>query len=564
MIYDKRAAANLIGCLMVKPELLNNIEKYVFDKNDFALPLHKIIFSTISNLYCSGAEKLSINDIHDYLSKYPELYNTFINNKGSEFLIAAEESAEIANFDIYYDRVKKLSLLRRLKEDGFDVKDWYIEDIYEISKRQHMEKKLEEASLNEILLSIHGKLAEVESDFTSKKSFMFGEAHDGIDELIEELKTTPEIGLPLQGNIFNTVVRGARRGKLLLYSGATGEGKSRIAIGNAAHLAYPIRFNTKLKQWENTGSNQKVLFISTEQKIDEIQTILIAYISGINEDKILNGDYTSEEEIRVGQTKKIMKAFKDNFYIYLMPDPNIEQINSNVRRMAINNQIDAVFYDYIHTSTSLIAEYSGAKLREDVALLLVANALKNLANELNIFVWSGSQYNGQGMEAEFVDESCLRGARSLADKVDVGCGLKTPDKKMLKQISHLLKSGMSEPNMYIDIYKNRRSKYKRCRIWMQVDLGCARIEDLFITDIHGNQLPMDLLYMADSTAKFNPDEVLNAELNQIQTELRQPITLDENDVAEAIQSSPSIESQQDPPEVETQSTPKFDIDSITL
>ena len=40
---------------------------------------------------------------------------------------------------------------------------------------------------------------------------------------------------------------------------------------------------------------------------------------------------------------------------------------------------------------------------------MVVNALKNLANELNLFVWTGTQFNKNGMDDEFITENCLRG-----------------------------------------------------------------------------------------------------------------------------------------------------------
>ena len=42
-----------------------------------------------------------------------------------------------------------------------------------------------------------------------------------------------------------------------------------------------------------------VLFISTEQTKDEIQTMMLAFLSNVNEDHILNGKYVGDELARV-------------------------------------------------------------------------------------------------------------------------------------------------------------------------------------------------------------------------------------------------------------------------
>ena len=508
MIYDKRAATNVLACLMKNPELFNNIDKYSFDTGDFKLPFHRLVFSSIFNLYHQGVEKINIQDIIDYIGKYPELLVLFNNNQGSEFLLTLEESAELENFDFYYDRLKKLSLLQLLKEKGFPIGDWYEDGVYDIAKRQILEKKLEVASLMEILNSIQGKFNDIESLFLNKKTFHYGKAADSIEDLLSTLKTTPEMGFPLQGKIFSTINRGARKTKLYLMSAGTGMGKSRLAVGNACCLAFPIRWNKNKQEWEKFGSNQKILFITTELQIDEIQSMIVAYISGINEETILNGTHTKEELKREQEAIKIIKEYSDNFHILHMPDPNIDQLNSNVRKMVVNKKIDALFYDYIHTSTALITEYSGAKIREDVALLLVTNALKNLANELGIFVWSGTQFNASAAEIDFIDESCLRGSRAIADKIDFGCGIQRPTKEDLKKVSNIIKAKGIEPNAYLDIYKNRRSQYRRCRLWVNLDLGCCRVDDLFLTDEWGVELPIDLVYLSDSSVAPDVIEIL--------------------------------------------------------
>lgn len=66
----------------------------------------------------------------------------------------------------------------------------------------------------------------------------------------------------------------------------------------------------------------------------------------------------------------------------------------------------------------------------------------------------------------------------------------------LKTIQPLLKGGLPRPNMFLDIYKNRRSQHKRVRLWLHADLGLCRFEDLFLTNEFGEQLTVDLLRAA--------------------------------------------------------------------
>ena len=135
-------------------------------------------------------------------------------------------------------------------------------------------------------------------------------------------------------------------------------------------------------------------------------------------------------------------------------------------------------------------------MREDIVLLLLSTTLKNLANELEIFVWSGTQVNANEPDADFADESVIRGSRAIPDKADYGSVLRFASPDKLKLIQPLLKTGLPRPNMFIDIYKNRRSQFKRARLWIYADLGICRFEDLFLTDEWGEQLPVSILRAA--------------------------------------------------------------------
>lgn len=509
MIYDKKAAANIIGCLIKNPDLFANTDKYLLIPNDFDHRLHRIIFSVVYNLFHSGAEIININEIHEYLKNYPELYDVFNKQKGSDFILTSQETAELKNFNYYYDRIKKMSLLRSLKEIGFSIEDWYVEGDYDIAKRQELEKQLEKTSIQEIVASYQGKLYEVESTFINKKNFKFASVAEELETLFETLKEVPELGLPLQGKLFTTITRGARKSKLYCMSGGTSYGKTRLAIGNACKLAFPFYWNNNKERWENNGCNQKVIFITTELDMTEVQTVILSNISGINEEKILNGHYSEEESKRAKQAIQIIKHFGENFYLYHMPDPTIEQLNNNIRRLVITKKFDCVFFDYIHTSPQLIGEFSGMRIREDVALLMVSTSLKNLANELEVFVWTGTQVNASEADADFADESCLRGSRAIADKLDMGTIIRKVGQSQLKMVKNIVQQTGMKPNMCFDIYKNRRSKYNRVKLWCQVDLGTARVTDLFLTDEFGNQIPIDLLYSVDVSAKCDITELFS-------------------------------------------------------
>lgn len=508
MIYNKNIGAQLLGVLFKTPELLADTDKYLLTTDDFPERLPRMIFGFIFNLYHSGMEKFTLEDFVKEIAIYPEQLDFFSKNHGEDFLLTSIEMGKSENFDFYYQRVKKLSLLRALKDGGFDISNWYVEDLYDIHKREQLENKLEDATLQEILSSIQAKYFDIESTFINKKNFKFGTVETNLDNMLANLGKETAIGLPINGEILSTIILGARKNKMFIMSGESGAGKSRYAIASACKLAFPILWDKSSHRWSNSGSNQKIIFITTELGEDEVQTIILAFVSGVDEDRILSNRLTKEERERLHRAVNIVKAFKDNFYIYQLPDPNVNQLNVNVRRYVIRYQLDAVFFDYIHTSPNLLSEFSGAKVREDVALMLLSTALKNLANELDVFIWSGTQINSNIEPGKLAGVECIRGSKAIMDKADVGMILRKVAPEDLKLIAALSSQTGLTPTHSIDIFKNRRGKHNKVRLWVQLDLGVVSTQELFLTDEYGALLSIDIIRTRDITAKIDNMELI--------------------------------------------------------
>ena len=137
-------------------------------------------------------------------------------------------------------------------------------------------------------------------------------------------------------------------------------------------------------------------------------------------------------------------------------------------------------------SNKLIMEVSsmsnGMKLREDQILFLFADALKNVCNELKIFVLSSTQLNGTYKDSTEKDETMLRGAKSLADRLDMGeisLDVSPSEAKMLEKITKNM-IALPEPNLIRHIYKLRGNKWAKIKVVQHVDLGTGRTEDLFV------------------------------------------------------------------------------------
>ena len=478
-MVDKNSILQIFGCLMKHPQYLSESDKYQLALDDFYYKLDKYIFAALENLYRGGANKIQPIDVENYLQTNGAASVIFKKNNGIEYLQDAEYLAEVQNFDYYYTRLKKINLLNRLQEEGFDISEYYIEDLTN-PKALDVNKNFETLEIDDILESVKRKVLGLENQFTQHEVTQTESAFEGILDIIDGARENIDIGAPVQGEILNEVMSGARLGTFIVRSAASGTGKTRQAVGDACYIAYPFRYEPFSKKWEQIGSGRKVMFIATEQTIGEIQKMILAYLTGFNESKFRYGNFTSEEERIIRQAVWIMEQYKDNFYIVQMPSPRIDLVKNLVREQVLLHGIEYIFYDYIFISPSLLSEFKGVSLRNDEILLMFSTALKELAVELNICVFSSTQVNANAdSNVNIRNESSIAGSRAIINKADIGMVMARPTKE---EIDFFASAGEAIPTIVTDVYKVRSGMWTQVRIWSVIDLGNLRKKDLYITD----------------------------------------------------------------------------------
>ena len=488
VLSDRMAYRQVVGSLMYNPLLF--LEYTDILPTDFDNKVARVCFIAIHNLYSEGATKLTIIEVEEEILKNDGASAAIYRNDGGlEFLKIAYEFAEPSNFELYYNRLKKYSLLRRLKKENYDISDYYKEDkdLTEPIEEIYLQERFDNATIEDILNNIEGKYNIIRSDYLhgGKKR---GDPAEGIFELIEEFQKKPNIGPSLEGQFFSSACRGAREGCFYLKSASSGSGKSRTAVFDACRIAYPIRYSAEkgnfIKEIDAEGNERlprKTLFIVTEMDKEELQSIILAYLSGVNESHILTGKYDFGELSRVKFAAKVMKMYSG----YLL-----------------------------HTTASMLGQFQKNNLNEATILMMMANQLKQLAKDYGIFIFSATQVNMSAMadDGEFKNEMSIRGSKAVADKADFAYVMTKIGAKTWNSIVGSLKQGARQgiiesryvedeqyrPTHILDIYKNRRGSYKNVRIWTKLDLGTGYRKDLFMTTADNEPLsePIDLFMSA--------------------------------------------------------------------
>lgn len=492
---DVPAIVQVIGCVYQNPSLLDN-EQYSFSLDDFVNEFHQVIFGSIYNLHQLGATEINSLTIEDYLEQRPKKLAVYKANKGAEYLEKVKENCQLAAFNYYYHKVKKMTLLRMYNEKaGMDLSWLYdIDNIFDQKKKQAQEDWLDNHSEEEIADLINDKIEDVRLKYVDAATEDIIQADEGAEELWNELQVTPDIGYPLYGDLINTITRGARLGKFYLRSAATNVGKSRAMVADACNIACDEIYDPIQNKWIPNGTQEPTIYVMTEQIFSEVQTMMWAFLSAVPEDHILTNRYAPGEIERITRAREIIK--RSPLYLKELHDFSLKDIENVVKLAVRKYKVRYFFLDYIHSSMKILSEVSSRAsvkgLREDNVLFMISVRLKDLATDNGIFIMSSTQLNADYQNASVYDQNLLRGAKAIADKIDMGSimlRLNESDIEMIKPLA--AERGIEMPNLKISIYKNRRGRYNHILLWCNADLGTCRINPLFATDYGYNIIEME-------------------------------------------------------------------------
>lgn len=388
-----------------------------------------------------------------------------------------------------------MSLLRAYDRYGIDVSFIYDPDnILDTEKKQLQEDNLDNSSLEHIAQLIDDRIEQIKYEYVNDVEGIAVQAGDGIFELLDDLEQHPIAGSPLYGPLINTVTRGARLKKFYLRSAATGVGKTRSMIADSCYIACNKIYDDTFGTWIKNGIQEPVLYITTEQDKNEIQTMMLAFLSNVNEEHIIYNEYQGNEKERVIEAAKILKD--SPLYIRELPDFSLQDVENEIKKGIRDHDVKYIFHDYIHTSMKILEEITrrsgGVKLREDNILFMLSNKLKDICNQYGVFIMSATQLNGDYVDSKTPDQNLLRGAKSIADKVDYGSILLNVQDDDLVSLEKILNTKLFDtPTIKMSVYKNRRGRYKGVILWCKADLGTCRITPMFCTTYAYELVPID-------------------------------------------------------------------------
>ena len=327
----------LFGCYCLNPRYVLD-EKYSTNENDYPENFHKMIWGAIVNIAKKGnVKKITPIDIENEISQFNTAISLWKNNDGWGYIESAIDmsSDKTMNIGKYYDDVRKYSIVRNAAESlKMDISFLYDEND---------DEKLEafnRLTSMDVLNAINNKFMDFKSmwknRFSDNYSFKVG---DGITNRLNEHKEQQNVyGYPFQSRYLTTVYRGMRPKKYILRSSVSGGGKTRNSLADGCNMVSDRIYDWNKKEWISTGDSQPVLFISTELEKEEIQDIILAHVSGIEQERIeIWDDITPEEEKILNESAKYIETYE--YYVEYMPDFTIDLISETIEKYILNYKI---------------------------------------------------------------------------------------------------------------------------------------------------------------------------------------------------------------------------------
>jgi replicative DNA helicase len=492
--YDKRSACQVLGILMKEPYRIKDKDSYLSEK-DFNSGLHETIFISIYNLAYQNIKEITVSEIEGYLAtSNPVSYKkVFENTENLNWLNKIIEDANPINYTYYYRKVRKMSLLRGYLEQGIDISDILNIDELDPVKRQKQQDDFDNMTIEDIIQSCDKKILMVKKDFIVKNDSETRKAGDNAEILYDKFKESPSYGMGLESGYLNTITRGMQKKKFLLETRDSGTGKSRLALKRLLNLTAPYIWDFKIKDFiiNPNGQNNSALYIGTEMNLyEEIEPIMWAIISGVEEVKIKDCSLSKDEDKRIKKAIEILKS--TNLFLEHKPNFSVSYLWKIAEDYKKQKDVYSIGLDYIELNPVLISEFTnntkGMGVREDQILLDLSTNLKNIAEDIDIFIMAFTQTTDEARRDGVRDQRAVKGARSLPNKVDFGIVSFEPTKKELEKIDPIIaRKGLVNhkyPNICYSFYKNRSGiqDHKDIKVWGYQDLGNMNYQDMFCTD----------------------------------------------------------------------------------
>lgn len=385
----------VLGCLYKQPDLLLEYGDYIIPKYDFSEETTRLLYNCIYELFNTYPDT-EINEvkINIYMNQEPERKRKYNELKGYRFIERIMNLVNIEDFPVYYEKLKKFSLLREYERKGFPARKIYEKNNFDKLTSEDIVRAMEYTTLK--IGTVIGGI---------KESTILGK---NMTEKILQWKQKPDIGLEIPFEIINALIRGLREKKLNMLGMHSGCGKSRTTSKIACYLGIlhqiPIWVGAN-EQDEDEWNAMVISCVLNNPEFGFENDLYRLGLDGIDETKIVTGQLTKEEEEIVIKAAKFIEERSKIYFTQLKRfDENTIRREIKIHKLkgcklAIYDTLKAADHDWI-------------------SFVKMADMLKEIAQELSIPIWTTFQLTDDSLFNEILTSQAIASGKHIKHVAD--------------------------------------------------------------------------------------------------------------------------------------------------
>jgi replicative DNA helicase len=373
---------------------------------DFLTPRHRALWTIIKTLMRADVTVLDLASVMNQAS----VLKIEDNIGGYEYVSSLfEKSVDPSNILFYIGRVADAS-----------TKYQIIQAVDEISYLTERNKTLTGETLTAADLVDFSQDKFLEIAVNSERGTEAENLADGLEEMLEEAITNPSAvrGLSTGFERLDEAINGLEPGTLTVLGARPKVGKSTFLLNTAINIACHVRV--------------PVLYIDTEMGIREQRMRLVSILSGVAERDIKNGTFYNDEIDRERVAEAIRIAERGMILHKYYPDFSAEAVSSVTRKYHHQYGVGCLIFDYIKLPDSDLQHRENVQEHQALGYLCVA--LKNLAGQLGIPVFTAAQIGRQGANKGHVTASEFADSDRILRYANTLLGLSQKTKKEFREL----------------------------------------------------------------------------------------------------------------------------------
>lgn len=398
--------AAVLACVFKDDTNYFEVEAKLNDQ-DFLTSWHQALWTVIKTLKRAGVTALDLASImtqagvlklEDSIGGYEYVSSLF------------EKSVDPNNIQFYIDRVADAS-----------TKYQILQAVDEIATMTERNRTLTGETLAAADLVDFSQDKFLEIAINSERGTEAESLAAGLEEMLAEVIQNPEAsqGLKTGFDRLDEAINGLEPGTLTVLGARPKVGKSTFLLNAAINIA--------------CRQQVPVLYIDTEMSIREQRMRLVSILSQVPERDIKSGQFYHDEQQRqaVEEAKRIAESGLILHKYY--PDFTAESISSVMRKYHHQYGVGCLIFDYIKLPDSDLQHIGNVKEHQALGYLCVA--LKNLAGQLNVPIFTAAQIGRLGANKGHITASEFADSDRILRYANTLLGLSQKTKKELKELS---------------------------------------------------------------------------------------------------------------------------------